>query len=83
MTAVILWSAAHLMANGDTRSLVLFGGLGGWAVVEILLCNRRDGDWQKPAPVGRRTDVVAAVIGAAAFGLFFYLHRTLFGVFPG
>jgi len=83
MTAVILWSAAHLMANGDARSLALFGGLGAWAVLEILLCNRRDGAWQKPVPVSRRTDIVAAVIGAAAFGLFFYLHRTLFGVFPG
>jgi len=83
MTAVILWSAAHLLANGDSRSLALFGGLGVWAIAEILLCNKRDGVWQKPAPVHARTDAIAAVIGAAAFAVFFFLHRTLFGVLPG
>ena len=40
-----------LAANGDSRSLVLFGGLGIWAILEILLINRRDGEWQKPEPV--------------------------------
>ena len=37
LTGVFLWAVGHLLANGDSRSLVLFGGLGAWAVVEIVL----------------------------------------------
>lgn len=80
MTAVLFWSAAHLLANGETRSVILFGGLGIWAIVEILLCNRRDGAWQKPASTGISTDAVTVAIAAVAFALILYFHPVLFGV---
>lgn len=51
LSGVLLWAIAHLMANGDSRSLLLFGTLGAWAIVEMILINRRDGAWQKPAEV--------------------------------
>jgi uncharacterized membrane protein len=82
MMSVILWSAAHLLVNGDSRSVVLFGGLGAWAVAEIVLCNKRDGAWQKPDVAPFSADMIVAVIAAVAFSIFFYLHKTLFGVFP-
>lgn len=83
MLSVVLWSAAHLLANGDSRSIVLFGGLGVWAIAEILLCNRRDGEWKRPEPVSVRVDVITILIGGVAFGVLGYLHATLFGVPPG
>ena len=82
MIAVILWSVAHLLVNGDSRSVLLFGGLGIWAVFEIVLCNRRDGAWRKPDVVPFSADMIVAVIAAAAFGAFFFLHKALFGVLP-
>jgi uncharacterized membrane protein len=82
MMAVILWSLAHLLVNGDSRSVVLFGGLGIWAVFEIVLCNRRDGKWQKPPVVAFTADMIVAVIAGVAFAAFFFLHRALFGVLP-
>lgn len=82
MTSVILWSVAHLLVNGDSRSVVLFGVLGIWAVVEIVLCNRRDGEWQKPDVVPISADMIVAAIAGVAFAIFFYLHRALFGVLP-
>ena len=82
MIAVILWSAAHLLVSGDSRSVLLFGGLGIWAVFEIVLCNRRDGEWRKPDVVPFSADVIVAVIAAAAFGAVFFLHKALFGVLP-
>ncbi len=48
LTGVLVWSGAHLLSNGEDRSLVLFGGLGLWAIVAITLINRRDGAWEKP-----------------------------------
>lgn len=80
MTAVLLWSIAHLLVNGDSRSVALFGGLGAWAVLEMLLCNRRDGTWKKPEPASIVTDVVTVAIGAVGFVLIWYFHRALFGV---
>lgn len=80
MIAVLLWSTGHLLANGESRSLALFGGLGVWAVLEILLCNRRDGTWEKPAPVDKSRDAITVVIGAVAFALILYFHQALFGV---
>ena len=80
MTAVLFWSAAHLLANGETRSVILFGGLGIWALVEILLCNRRDGTWQKPAPVAKSLDAVTLAIAAVGFAFIWYFHPAIFGV---
>ncbi len=82
MMAVILWSVAHLLVTGDSRSLVLFGGLGIWAVLEIILCNKRDGAWRKPDVVPFSSDMIVAVIAGVAFAIFFYLHKALFGVLP-
>ena len=83
MTAAILWAFAHLLVNGDSRSLVLFGGLGLWAVIEIVQCNRRDGAREKPAPVSRLQDAVTVAIGAVGFALIWYFHQALFGVPTG
>ena len=82
MMAVILWSVSHLLVNGDSRSVVLFGVLGIWAVLEMVLCNKRDGAWQKPDVVPFSADMIVAVIAGVAFAIFFYLHKALFGVLP-
>ena len=34
LTGVVIWAIAHLLVNGDPASLVLFGWLGAWAVVD-------------------------------------------------
>ena len=31
LIGIIVWSVAHLLANGENRSVVLFGGFGLWA----------------------------------------------------
>ena len=80
MTAVILWSVAHLLVNGDRPSLLLFGGLGVWALLEIVLCNRRDGPWQRPAPRSKAADGAAIVVGVIAYAVLAWFHTRLFGI---
>ncbi len=46
----ILWSAAHLLVNGDLASIVLFGGLGFWAALQIYSVNLHEGPWEVPMP---------------------------------
>ena len=67
-----LWAVAHLLVNGDLPSLVLFGGLLVWALVEMALISRQDGPYTPPppAPVGKEIGaVVGAVIVTAVVGL--------------
>jgi uncharacterized membrane protein len=80
LTGVILWALAHLAVNGDQRSLVLFGGLGLWALVEIVAINRRDGAWVRPAPVGLLRSSLPVAIGVVAWVLLARLHPWLSGV---
>lgn len=40
-----LWAGAHLLVNGDMASLVLFGGLLAWALVEMAVINKSEGAW--------------------------------------
>ena len=82
LTGVIVWSAAHLLANGDTRSIALFGSLGVWAVLEIFMINRRDGAWEKPGAVAVTSDFAVVAIAAVAFAVIYYFHAALFGVSP-
>lgn len=50
LTGFKLWAVAHLLVNGDLRSFVLFGGLLAWAVVSVIVINRAQPEWVRPAP---------------------------------
>ena len=82
LAAVTVWGLAHLLANGESRSIVLFGGLTLWALVEIVLINRRDGAWVKPEPAPLKKDVIAVAAGVAVYLVFAFSHQWLFGVSP-
>ena len=76
-----IWAFAHLLVNGDLASILLFGGLLGWAVVSVILINKAEPDWTPPAPAGRATYVRLAVISLVLFGVIAGLHTWL-GVYP-
>jgi uncharacterized membrane protein len=80
LTGVVTWAGAHLLANGDSRSLVLFGGIGLWAVIEMVLLNRRDGAWQRPEPLPLAADLKPLVGAAVAFAMLFWAHPYIAGV---
>ena len=82
MLGTVLWATAHLLTNGDSRSVILFGGLTVWAALAIVLINRREGARVKPEPVARRKDVIAVVAGIVVYAIVAGAHRWLFGVSP-
>ena len=73
LTGFLVWVVAHLLVNGDLSSLILFGGLGLWAITAILMINRaepapepfNDGTVQGDIRLAVITIVVFAVIAAA------------------
>ena len=80
LTGIVLMCAGHILASGQARSLVLFGVVGAWAVIEIILINRREGDWEPPAAVGFKSDFKLILSGLGFFLLFIFIHDALFGV---
>ncbi len=82
MLGTLVWAVTHLLTNGDSRSLALFGAFAVWAALEIVLCNRRDGPRREMPAAAAKFDVIAVVIGAVAWGLLGRFHLQLFGVAP-
>lgn len=80
LTGFTLWAVAHLFSNGDSRSIILFGGLALWAILEVLFINRRDGDWVKPAAVPLARDLIPILIGLTVYILLLWLHPYFAGV---
>ncbi|ASP94831.1 NnrU family protein [Sinorhizobium meliloti] len=83
--SIKIWALAHLLANGETSSVLLFGSFLAWAVILRISLKRRERAGQKVLPVFKsaRNDVLAVVIGLVAFVLFVWkLHELLIGVQP-
>lgn len=85
LLAVKIWATAHLIANGDLGSMLLFGSFLAWAVMARISIKRRPEEIARSAgivtvPFGR-SDVIAIVAGLAAYVVFaFWLHPLLIGV---
>ncbi|WP_204272974.1 NnrU family protein, partial [Enterobacter hormaechei] len=77
---------AHLMANGDLASLVLFLSFLAWAVVDRISIKRQERAGLMrtvivPGPVSN--DIMAIVAGVVLYALFVWkLHAWLIGVSP-
>lgn len=80
--AVKLWALAHLIVRGDVASLLLFGGLLAWAVVDRISLKHRQAAGLvtiKSGPV--RNDIIAIVLGLLAYAIFVkWGHPALIGV---
>lgn len=80
LTGVIVWGVAHLLGNGEDRSVVLFGALSIWAAIAMVTINRRDGAWEKPEAVPVSKDVVLVVIGVVLTAVVAFFHEYLSGI---
>jgi uncharacterized membrane protein len=81
--SVVLWSGAHLLANGTDVDLIFFGGFFVWALLDFIVARRRE----PAAGMGRRlslaSDAIVVVIGIAAWIAFaFYIHGWMTGIKP-
>lgn len=76
--AVIFWATGHLFANGDLRSLILFGGLLIYAFAHILIGSAYG---VRPSPEVRSGhDLLSVVMGVALYGVMAQLHDAIIGV---
>jgi len=82
LAGVKLWAAAHLLANGDLGSIILFGSFLGWAVFDRISLKRRADSGAPPIPVGGiGNDAIAVAVGIVAYlALAFAFHPVVIGV---
>lgn len=74
LTGVLLWGIAHLLVNSDTASVLLFGGLASWAVLQMLAINMREGAWQRPEKGSVAADIKFVAIASALYAAIVAAH---------
>lgn len=85
VTAVKVWAFAHLLANGELNSVLLFGGFLIWGVLVRISAKRRARAGEKVVRdfVSTQYDIAAVISGAALYAvILLYLHEMLIGVSP-
>ena len=80
LAAVKIWAFAHLVANGDLASIVLFGAFLVYAVYDRIAVKGRAGT--SPVVAGpARNDLIAVAVGLIAYaGFAHWLHPMWIGV---
>lgn len=79
LAGVKIWAFAHLLTNGEVRSVLLFGAFLVWAIADRIALKKRDAPI--PAAGPWKNDIIAIAIGLAAYAaIAFYLHRYIAGV---
>jgi uncharacterized membrane protein len=83
LVAVKIWALAHLIANGSSADVLLFGAFLAWAVLDRISLKRRP---QRPIPAlppRAFNDVITVVLGLVLYFLFMHwLHARWIGVSP-
>ena len=76
------WGIGHLFSNGESRSLLLFGGLAAWALIDMALIIKRDGVSPRGESASAVEDLRLLLTGLGFFGIVLFTHVWLFGVSP-
>ena len=81
LVAIKTWALAHLIANGDLASIILFGSFLAYAVYDRITLKRREatGIVTVPATGPPRNDVIAVLLGTALSAFLIWLHPLLIG----
>ena len=85
LVAIKTWALAHLIANGDLASIILFASFLAYAAYDRITLKRRTatGLVTVPATGPPSNDAIAVVLGVVLYLAFlFWLHRLLIGTSP-
>ena len=84
LIGMITWAVAHLLVNGDLSSIILFGSMGIWAILQMQMINRAEPAgprWDGGSVAGDiRLAVITIVIFASITGIHTWLGKWPFPV---
>ena len=71
----VIWAVAHLLVNGDLAAVVLFGGIGVWALIAMVVINRA-GPWAQPVGGrGIKGDAMGLAGTLVLYGVIALVHQ--------
>lgn len=74
LSAIALWAWAHLLANGDLASVILFTTLGLWALVQMLFIFLQDDVWHPPQKATIKRDLVIIAVIVVIYLAIVWIH---------
>ncbi len=77
LTGFSLWAFAHLLVNGDLASILLFGALLAWALIEMVVINRAEPAWTPPPKGSIAKDAMFLAASVLLLGLIGWIHGLL------
>jgi len=80
LIAVKLWAVAHLLSNGELRSVILFGGFLAWAVLQNIFAKRKYGKTSIQVNYGLLKTGLSTLAGILIAVALFFLHPYFAGV---
>jgi uncharacterized membrane protein len=79
LAGVKAWAFAHLLVNGEARSVILFGAFLAYGVIDRIAVKARGDNGPSAGPVGN--DLMALAIGVGAWAaVYLFLHQYIAGV---
>ena len=82
LSAIILWSIAHLLPGADLKELILFGSFLSFGVIDFITVSMRE-NTVEPEARSVSKDLVAIVIGGGVYAAtLLWGHAAIFGVQP-
>ncbi len=78
LASVKTWALAHLIANGDLGSILMFGTFLGWAVFARIAAKRRTDEVAAVAPSGYTNDVIVVLLGIVIYLALGYVFHPIF-----
>lgn len=85
LTAIMIWALAHLFANGEVASVLLFGSFLAYAIYDRISVEQRGakGPLGNAQPSGIINDVIVVAVGVALYAAMLVGgHQWLIGVSP-
>ncbi len=79
LIGLLLWSAGHLLASGDARAVVLFGGLGLWGLGALMASWRREAPAERSHAVRIGFDLLGVAGSLAVAAVVLWLHALISG----
>ena len=78
----VLFCLDHMLRkiHPDVRSVILFGGMLAWAVAQVIVTNRRDGAWNRPAPQGALKTTISTGVALLVTALLAWGHPWFAGM---
>ncbi len=81
LAGVKAWALAHLLANGDLGSILLFGSFLAWGVYARIAAKRRGDNGASNSPAGWGNDIMVVLLGIVIYlALGFAFHPAVIGV---